>query len=73
MQITKDDFDQWKTNEVTREIFKVLGERKLKIAYGLADGGALIAPDNAVLVGRYKEIDDLITLTYEDMKQPEEE
>ncbi len=72
MQITKDDFDQWKANEVTREVFNVLDERKLKIANGLANGGALIAPDNAVLVGRYKEIDDLITLTYEDIRQPEE-
>jgi len=73
MEITKDDFDQWKADLVTKEVFKVLEERKSKIAFTLSGGGALVAPDNAVLVGRYKEIEDLLTLEFDDLKEAQEE
>ena len=73
MEITRDDFDQWKAESVTKEVFKVLGERKLNIALSLGNGGALVAPDNAVLVGRYKEIEDLVTLEFDDLMPGQEE
>jgi len=73
VEVTQDDFDGWKNHSVTREVFKILEERKAKIAHLLAQGGALIAPDNAVAVGQYKEIDDLITMGYEDMFPVKEE
>jgi hypothetical protein len=73
MEVTQDDFDGWKNHHVTREVFKILEERKNKIAHGLAQGGALGIPNNAILVGRYKEIDDLITMTFQDMQPVKEE
>ena len=73
MEVTRNDWDEWRNSHVTREVFKILEERKNKIAHGLAQGGALGSPDNAVLVGRYKEIDDLVTMTYEDTLPVKEE
>ena len=73
MEVTQDDFDGWKNHHVTREVFKILQERAEKIAHGLAAGGALGVPDNAVAVGRYQEIQDLLTMSYEDMQIPKEE
>lgn len=73
MEVTRDDWERWRSDHVTVEVFKILEERKNKIAHGLAQGGALGSPDNAVLVGRYKEIDDLVTMTYEDTLPAKEE
>jgi len=73
VEVTNDDWDRWRSDHVTREVFKILEERKNKIAHGLAQGGALGSPDNAVLVGRYKEIDDLVMMTYEDTLPAKEE
>jgi hypothetical protein len=36
-------------------------------------GGAVVTPDNAIASGRYQEIEDLLTMTYEDMKPVKEE
>ena len=69
MEINKNDFDTWKVDPVTKEIFKMLGERMSKIAFNLADGGALIELEAKIMVGRYREIKDLITLEYEDLKE----
>jgi hypothetical protein len=73
VEIERNDWDRWKTDPVTKEVFKVLQERQHKIAHGLAMGGAMIAPDNAEAVGRYREIEDLLTMDYEDMRPAKEE
>jgi uncharacterized phage-associated protein len=73
VEITRDDFDTWKHDPVTREVFNILRERQEKIAHGLAMGGAVISPDNAVASGRYQEIEDLLTMSYDDMKPVKEE
>lgn len=73
MELTQDDWDQWKANPVTKEVWQILRERQTKIAHGLANGGALIAGEREVMVGRYREIDDLLTMNFEDTKQEKEE
>lgn len=50
----------------------MLAERKDLIATKLAEGGALLPGENAIAVGRYKEIDDLLKTTYEDLLPPKE-
>jgi hypothetical protein len=73
MEITQDDFDRWKQDPVTIEIFRdVLQERKNTIAHMLADGGALIQTEREVMVGRYKEIDDLMQIQFKDIRKREE-
>jgi len=68
MEITRDDFDRWKTDHVTIEVFKnVLQFRMDKIAHQLARGGALVETESKVLVGRYLEIEDLMEMKFEDM------
>jgi len=73
VEVTRDDFDGWRNHHVTREVFKILEERLVKIAEGLARGGALLSPENAVAVGRYAEIEDLLTMNFEDMFPAKEE
>ncbi len=70
MQITRNEFDGWKQGTVTREVFKMLEERKNIIAHELASGGALLSGQREVSVGRYLEINDLLKTSYDDMKPP---
>ena len=71
MQIKQADFDSWRANSVTLEVFKVLRERKDIIAHTLGNGGATSFEEYAVAVGRYQEIDDLLGMNFEDMKEAE--
>ena len=73
MEITRDDFDSWRADPVTKEVFQILRERQITIAHTLGMGGAMVAPDNAEAVGRYREIEDLLTMSYDDMKPVKEE
>ena len=57
---------------MTKEVFKILDERKREFMALLANGMALVQPDNAVIVGRYREILDLEQMTYEEMQNPKE-
>ena len=53
-------------------MFKVLQERRDKIAHGLGNGGALGSPEHyGEAVGRYREIDDLLSMGFDDMKEAE--
>lgn len=70
MEITRDDFDSWKQDAVTREVFKVLEERKGWIAHQLGMGVALTSSAGE-FVGRYKEISELLEWTYDDLKEGE--
>ena len=71
MEIQRNDWERWRSDDVTRELFKILEERKLKIALLLAEGGALMPIEREVAVGRYKEIEDLLNMTFEDTKREE--
>ena len=71
MEITKQEYLTWKQHKVTKEVFSVLEFRKNSIAHKLGEGGAIIVPDNAILVGRYRELIDLICMVYEDMFNPD--
>jgi len=68
MNITKEEFEQWRSNPVTLEIMKILMERQDKIAHQIASGACLGDESaHALAVGRYQEIDDLRKMKYEDM------
>ena len=70
MKISKDDYDRWLNDEVTREVHKILRERQNKIAHGLAQGSCMGHQNQATYgqqVGHYAEIDDLLNMTHEDM------
>lgn len=70
MQITSNDFDEWRISPVTKEVFQILQERRDKIAHLLGDGSCfgLSSEYYGESVGRYREINDLLNMTYEDMK-----
>jgi len=73
MEITKEDHERWLNDPVTREVFKILQERKNKIAHMLGNGACLADEiEHGVSVGRYQEIDDLVKMTYKDMLQPKD-
>jgi len=68
MNITKEEFEQWRSNPVTLEVMEILRERKDKIAHQIASGACLGDESaHALAVGRYQEIDDLREMKYEDM------
>ena len=50
----------------------MLRERQEAIQKALADGGALVSPDNAIAVGRYREIEDLFQMKYDDLLEEKE-
>ena len=72
MEIERNDWDRWKTDPVTRGVFKVLKERQEKLGRALGMGAALMPPDNAIASGRYQEIEDLLTMDYDDIREKEE-
>ena len=72
MQITKEQWVQWRQDEVTKEWFKLFEYRQRKIENLIP---ALIATgtDEAinqarVASGRHQELEDLLQTEYEDMK-----
>jgi len=73
VEIDRNDWDRWKGDPVTKEVFLVLRERQSEIGDKLARGGALIPTEREVAVGRFLEIDDLLTMNYEDMRPVKEE
>ena len=66
--ITEEDYNNWWLSPVGKEVRDMLNERREKIAYGLAEGvatGSQTIYDNSV--GRYKEIGDLLDMTYKEL------
>ena len=72
MNLTKEMWDQWKSDEVTKEWFKLFRERQVRyenlipalIATGLDES----ISQARVASGRHQELEDLIKTDYEDMK-----
>lgn len=73
MEITKDDFIEWKRDAVTKDVFKMLKERQDR--YAEIKVGDVLVADNpfatqtilAQLSGKIEEIEDLLELNYEDL------
>lgn len=67
--LNKEEFEQWKSgNPITLEVFKMLLERKNKIARQLGGGSCLGSnEEHGIAVGRYREITDLEEMTYEEL------
>lgn len=69
MEISKDEFVEWKNHPVTKEIMLLLDDKKSKIRDVLSSGEIL--GDNtekavARLVGHLEGIDDLLNIQYGD-------
>lgn len=68
MEITQNDFDNWWSSPVGSEVSTMLKERKDKIAHELAKGVATESPTiYNEAVGRYAEIDDLLSMTFKEL------
>jgi len=72
MQISQNEWDEWKSNKVTKEWFLLFRERQQKYEHLIP---ALIATgtDDAIeqakiASGRHQELEDLLQTEYEDMK-----
>jgi len=72
MQITKEEWLQWRKSEVTREWFKLFRERQVQyenlIPALIATGTDESIAQARVASGRHQELEDLIQTDYEDMK-----
>ena len=72
MNITQEDWDQWKSSEVTKEWFLLFKERQEtyehQIPALIATGMAEAVEQAKVASGRHQELEDLINTDYEDMK-----
>lgn len=69
MKIDRNDFERWKLSDpVTREVLKMMAERKLQIGEQMCDGACLGSEsEHGIAVGRSREIDDFINLKYDDL------
>jgi len=72
MQITENDFQNWWNNPVGAEVKAMLKERMEMIAHKMADGACMgtigTSPEYyGELVGRYKEIKDLIDMNFKEL------
>ena len=65
-------WDQWRSDEVTKEWFKLFRERQVMYEYLIpaliATGTDQAVNDARVASGRHQELDDLLKTDYEDMK-----
>lgn len=72
MNITRQDWDQWKDNEVTKEWLKLFRERQIRyenlIPALIATGTDEAVNQSRVASGRHQELEDLLQTDYEDMK-----
>ena len=72
MNLTKEMWDQWKSDEVTKEWFKLFRERQVRyenlIPALIATGMDESISQARVASGRHQELEDLLQTDYEDMK-----
>ena len=72
MEITKEAWDSWRVDPVTKEWFKLLYERQQRyenlIPALIATGTDESIGQARVASGRHQELEDLIQTRYEDMK-----
>ena len=72
MNLTKEMWDQWRSEEVTKEWFKLFRERQVRyenlIPALIATGMDESISQARVASGRHQELEDLLQTEYEDMK-----
>ena len=72
MNLTKQMWDQWRNDEVTKEWFKLFRERQIRyenlIPALIATGMDESIAQARVASGRHQELEDLLQTEYEDMK-----
>ena len=72
MNLTKEMWDQWRSDEVTKEWFKLFSERQIRnenlIPALIATGMEESIAQARVASGRHQELEDLLQTDYEDMK-----
>ena len=72
MNLTKEMWDQWRSDEVTKEWFKLFRERQIRyenlIPALIATGMEESIAQARVASGRHQEVEDLLQTEYEDMK-----
>ena len=72
MNLTKEMWDQWRSDEVTKEWFKLFRERQIRyenlIPALIATGMDESIAQARVASGRHQELEDLLQTDYEDMK-----
>ena len=72
MQITKEDWQQWRQSEVTKEWFDLFRYRQQRyeelIPALIATGTDESINQARVASGRHQELEDLLQTDYEDMK-----
>ena len=72
MNLTKEMWDQWRSDEVTKEWFKLFRERQVRyenlIPALIATGMDESIGQARVASGRHQELEDLLQTEYEDMK-----
>jgi len=69
MEITKEQYNEWRQHQVTKEVFKVLEWRKDKLGQSLGLGGATDFAEYKEAVGHYREVISLLEMAYEDMRE----
>jgi hypothetical protein len=76
LEITRQEFVDWKENKITQSIFSILQERQDMLKEFLANGGSLSkdAPKDstAFTVGRIQGINEILNIEYEEPAQPYE-
>ena len=72
MNITKEQWQEWRQSEVTKEWFKLFRERQVRyenlIPALIATGMDESISQARVASGRHQELEDLLKTEYEDMK-----
>ena len=72
MNLTRQEWDQWRQSEVTKEWFKLFRERQSRyenlIPALIATGTDEAINQSRVASGRHQELEDLLNTDYEDMK-----
>ena len=73
MEITKQEWDGWRTQRVTLEFFKLFRERQAayekKIPELIASGDPDAIDHVKIAAGRHQELEDLLNTTFDDMKE----
>ena len=72
MNLTKEMWGQWRSDEVTKEWFRLFAERQARyenlIPALIATGTDEAISQARVASGRHQELEDLLQTEYEDMK-----
>lgn len=68
MELTKSDFESWKSHPAGREVFKMLRERMDNLTLlGFSEGALRDPIYGAIQLGRKLEIEDLLEMTFEEL------